>query len=125
MGEKAYAKGITRLSFQLPVFNVGIQHAIIKDIPNLAVVSPGSGFVGLAPAAGRIVEYNSGVGQGLGIAAVIALLNNRNLADVTNREVRQVLIETKRLPRIFGVPKIAEASRMVAFESALGGVAIA
>jgi len=123
--EKANAKGFTDLSFQLPLYNVGFQHALIKDVPNLAVVSPASGFVGMACSSGRIVEYNSGVGQALGIAAIIALLGNRNLADITNREVRQVLVDTKRLPRVFGIPKIAEASRLGSFESALGNVYVA
>jgi len=91
----------------------------------LAVVSPGSGFTGMAPASGRIVEYNSGVGQALGIAATIALLSNRNLADVTNREVRQVLVDTKRLPLVFGIPKIAEATRLGELESTLGNVVVA
>ncbi|HEY9296309.1 MAG TPA: FAD-dependent oxidoreductase, partial [Phormidium sp.] len=109
IAEKAYANGFTQLSFQLPVYNVGFQHALIKNVRNLAVVSPGSGFTGMASGSGRIVEYNSGVGQALGIAAITALLSNRNLADITNREVRQVLVDTKRLPRVFGIPKTAEA----------------
>jgi hypothetical protein len=90
------------VSFHQPTFNIGIRHAIIKAVPNLAVVSPASGFEGLASAAGRIVEFNSAVGQGLGIAAVIAMQTNRNLADISNQEVRQVLRETGKLPPIFG-----------------------
>jgi hypothetical protein len=125
IADRAYANGFSQVSFPLPVYNVGFQHALIKSVRNLAVVSPGSGFTGMAPASGRIVEYNSGVGQALGIAAAIALLKNKNLADVTNREVRQVLGDTKRLPRIFGIPKIAEASRLGEFESALGNVFVA
>lgn len=125
IGKKAYAKGFTQLGFQIPIYNVGFQHTLIKNVRNLAVVSPGSGFTGMAPGSGRIVEYNSGVGQALGIAATIALLSNRNLADVKNREVRQVLADTRRLPRIFGIPKIAEATRLGEFESALGNVFIA
>ncbi|MGA9380338.1 MAG: FAD-dependent oxidoreductase [Phormidium sp.] len=125
IAEKAYANGFTQLSFPLPVYNVGFQHTLIKNVRNLAVVSPGSGFTGMASSSGRIVEYNSGVGQALGIAAIIALLSNRNLADVTNREVRQVLVSTKRLPRVFGIPKIAEATRLAAVESSLGNVFVA
>jgi FAD dependent oxidoreductase len=117
LGEFANSKGVTNTSFPKPVFNIGIQHALIKDVPNLAVVSPGSGFVGLASSAGRIVEFNAGVGQGLGIAAIISLLGNRNIADVSNREVRQVLIQTKRLPRVFGRANLVEASRMASLET--------
>ena len=120
----AYEKGITNLSFTPPIFNIGIQHALIKNIPNLAVVSPASGFVGLAAAAGRIVEFNAGVAQGLGIAAIIAILGNKNLADVSNLDVRKVLVQTNRLPRVFGIPKLAEASRMAGIDT-LGDVAIA
>lgn len=125
IAKRAYANGFSKLSFALPVYNVGFQHTLIKNVRNLAVVSPGSGFTGMASASGRIVEYNSGVGQALGIAAITALLSNRNLADVTNQEVRQILAATKRLPRVFGIPKIAEATRLAAFESALGNVFIA
>ena len=120
IGERAMAQGWSQsLNFQPPIFNIGIQHALIKDIPNLAVVSPSSGFEGLAPAAGRICEFNAAVGQGVGIAAVIAILNNRNLADISNIEVRKVLVETRQLPRIFGFPKTAEANRLAEFESRL------
>ena len=119
-----YEKGITNLSFTPPIFNIGIQHAIVRTIPNLAVVSPASGFVGLAAAAGRIVEFNAGVAQGLGIAAIIAILGSKNLADVSNLDVRKVLVDTKRLPKVFGIPKLAEASRMGAIDT-LGDVAIA
>jgi hypothetical protein len=125
IAEKAYAQGFKQLNFQLPIYNVGFQHALIKNVRNLAVVSPGSGFTGMASASGRIVEYNSGVGQALGIAAIIALLSNRSLADITNREVRQVLADTKRLPRVFGIPKISEATKLGMFESALGNVFVA
>lgn len=120
----AYEKGITNLSFTPPIFNIGIQHAILRSIPNLAVVSPASGFVGLAAAAGRIVEFNAGVAQGLGIAAIIAILGNKNLADVANLDVRKVLVDTKRLPKVFGIAKLAEASRMTGIDT-LGDVAIA
>lgn len=113
----ANAKGIDSINFSTPVFNIGIQHSLIKDIPNLAVVSPASGFDGLAASAGRIVEFNAGVGQGLGIAAITAMLSNRNLANVSNREVRKILEQTKRLPRIFGISNLVEASRLEGLET--------
>ena len=117
IGERAKSQGwFQSLSFEHPVFNIGIKHALIKDIPNLAVVSPCSGFEGYAPAAGRIFEFNAAVGQGVGIAAIIATLNNKNLADISNQEVRKVLVETGQLPRIFGFPKTAEANKLAEFE---------
>jgi hypothetical protein len=117
IGDKARAQGFTSVTFDAPIFNIGIQHAQIKDVPNLAVVSPASGFKGFAPAAGRIVEFNVAVGQGLGIASIIALTSGRNLADISNLEVRNVLVATGQLPRVFGVPKAVEAAKLEQFET--------
>ena len=111
--------------FKKPTFNIGIRHALIKNVPNLAVVSPCSGFEGFACSAGRIVEFNVAVGQGVGIAAINALLNNKNLADVSNREVRQVLVETGQLPRIFGVANNADGMLLAQFENLVTSDAIA
>jgi hypothetical protein len=125
IGLRAIEKGFSSVSFHdPPIFNIGIRHAVLKNVPNLAVVSPASGFEGYASAAGRIVEFNVAVGQGLGIAAIIALLSGRNLADITDLEIRNVLVETGQLPRIFGIAKVDAASRLYAFESSIG-VAIA
>lgn len=117
IGAKAGALGFSSVSFPPPIFNIGIQHALIKNVPNLAVVSPASGFDGYACSAGRIVEYNTAVGQGIGIAAIIALLSGRNLATVANIEVRQVLDATGLASRVFGFAKIADASKLEKFES--------
>lgn len=106
LGKKALAKNHKSLQFlaePVPVFNYGIRHAISKSVPNVAVVSPASGYFGIAPAAGRIVELNAGVGQGLGIAAAIAIQGGRNLADVTNVEVNQILKTRGQLPTIYGI----------------------
>lgn len=117
IGTKANSLGFTSVSFPAPLFNIGIQHALIKDVPNLAVVSPASGFEGYASSAGRIVEFNAAVGQGVGIAAIIALLSGRNLATISNLEVRTVLDTTGQSSRIFGVPKADVASKLERFES--------
>jgi FAD dependent oxidoreductase len=117
IGEKANSQGwFNSLSFKQPTFNIGIGHALVKNVPNLAVVSPGSGFEGLACSVGRIVEFNVAVGQGVGIAAVIAILNNKNLADVSNLEVRQVLATTGQLPKIFGMANNSEGTLLAQFE---------
>ncbi|NEQ82382.1 MAG: hypothetical protein F6K26_19685 [Moorea sp. SIO2I5] len=79
LGNRASENGFKSVSFSKPIFNIGIQHAQIKAVPNLALVSPGSGFQRFASSAGRIVEFNAGVGQALGIAAITALLSGRNL----------------------------------------------
>jgi hypothetical protein len=106
--------------------NIGIRHALMKDVPNLAVISPASGFEGYACSAGRIVEYNVGVGQGVGIAATIALATGKDLAQITNTEVRQVLAATGRLPKIYGQTYLADAQALAEFEQNVGsGIMIA
>jgi hypothetical protein len=120
LGNRANARGIRSISFPTaPLFNIGIHHTLLLTVPNLAVVSPGSGFDGYACAAGRIVEFNVAVGQGVGIAAAIARCSGRNLADITNAEVRQVLLETNQLPPIFGRSYLAEAVRLQEFEQVI------
>jgi len=117
IGEKAHSQGwFKSLSFKPPTFNVGIRHALVKNVPNLAVVSPCSGFEGFACSVGRIVEFNVAVGQGVGIAAIHAILTNKNLADVSNGEVRQVLVATNQLPKIFGVANNSEGTLLAQFE---------
>ncbi|MBW4578134.1 MAG: FAD-dependent oxidoreductase [Tildeniella nuda ZEHNDER 1965/U140] len=118
LGNKALAKGMSSISFHHPpLFNIGIRHALLQAVPNLAVVSPASGFDGYACAAGRIVEFNTAVGHGVGIAAGIALASDRALASITNAEVRQVLTTTGKLPRIYGQSYVLEATKLQDFES--------
>ena len=126
LGDKAKSQGwFKSLSFKQPTFNIGIRHALIKNVPNLAVISPCSGFEGLACSVGRIVEFNVAVGQSVGIAAVNAILNNKNLADISNREVRQVLAQTGQLPKIFGVANNPDGTLLAQFETLVGADAIA
>ncbi len=117
LGIRAANKGLGNLLFfDPPLFNIGIQHALLKDVPNLAVISPASGFEGYACAAGRIVEFNCGVGQGVGIASAIALLSDRNLANISNKEVRNVLATTGKLPKIYGQTDALQAQQLDNFE---------
>ncbi|MGB3757167.1 MAG: S-layer homology domain-containing protein [Rivularia sp. (in: cyanobacteria)] len=118
LGNRTLEKGLKEVFLHLPpLSNFGIQHALIKDVPNLAVISPASGFQGYASSAGRIVEFNCGVGQGVGIAIAIALSENRNLAEISNLEVREVLASTQRLPKIYGVSYIEQARELDVFEN--------
>ncbi|MEM7553100.1 MAG: S-layer homology domain-containing protein [Cyanobacteria bacterium P01_A01_bin.84] len=122
LGDRAVEKGLELIYFHLPpLFNFGIQHALIKDVPNLVVISPASGFQGYASSAGRIVEFNCGVGQGVGIAIAIALQmsDGLHLADISNQEVRSILIDTERLPKIYGVSYLTEAQQLDVFEKGI------
>lgn len=117
LGQRVEKQGIGNLLYlKKPLFNIGIQHALIKNIPNLAVISPASGFEGYACSAGRIVEFNCGVGQGVGIAAAMALVHNTNLADFSNKEVRSVLVQSRRIAKIYGQNYIAQAQQLSDFE---------
>jgi hypothetical protein len=117
MEKLAADKGMdATVSFQPPLFNIGIRHALMRTIPNLAVVSPASGFDGYASSTGRIVEFNVAVGQGVGIACCLALRGNRRLADITNSEVRTVLEATGRLPKIYGKVDLAASDKLNDFE---------
>ena len=119
----ANQQGITSLRFREPLFNVGIRHAIARSVPNLAIVSPASGFTGFACSAGRIVEFNVAVGQVVGIACSIALRSGRTLAEIANDEVRQVLADTGRLSRIYGQGR-PEAQLLARVEQQLGDTTI-
>lgn len=56
-----------------PTFNFSYGHTLPRELRNLAVLGPAGGFGGLAAGAGRIVELNVSVGQGLAITAAQAL----------------------------------------------------
>ena len=82
-------------------FNYGVRHTLPQSRQNLAVLGPASGFGGLGATAGRIVEFNVGVGQGLAIAVAKAIVEQRSLHSITNGEVRDALGYT---PPIYGRP---------------------
>ena len=76
---------------QMPVFNYGFRHTLPQERSNLAVLGPASGFGGLGTTAGRIVELNVDVGEGLAIAVAKSIAEGRSLQTITNFEVRQAL----------------------------------
>ncbi|MBD3882997.1 FAD-dependent oxidoreductase [Phormidium tenue FACHB-886] len=123
--ERAAEVGVKKFAFKSPLLNVGMRHALIKAVPNLAVISPASGFSGSASAVGRIVEFNAAVAQGVGIAAAIAQLSGRNLADIANEEVRAVLQQLGKLPKIYGRYDANETSSMSEFEQRMFDVKLA
>ena len=85
----------------MPTFNFGFRHTLPVEYQNLAVLGPASGFGGLGTTAGRIVEFNVSVGEGLAIATAIANSEKRSLHSITNQEVKQALGYT---PQIYGRP---------------------
>jgi hypothetical protein len=82
-----------------PTFNYGFRHTLPVERENLAVLAPASGFGGLGKSAGRIVELNVSVGEGLAIAVARAIARQRSLHSISNREVRQAMSYT---PVIYG-----------------------
>lgn len=74
---------------QMPVFNYGFRHTLPQERSNLAVLGPASGFGGLGTTAGRIVEFNVSVGEGLASAIAQSIATDRPLPTITNQEVRQ------------------------------------
>jgi len=118
--DRAQEVGAPAPYFKKPLFNIGIRHALLKAIQNLAVLGPATGFDGNASTAGRIVEYNVAVGQAIGIAACLAVLTNRALNSFTNREIRDVLVATGRLSKIYGVYDGAETANVALFEKLVG-----
>lgn len=103
IGEMATRLGIDKLNIHLnmPTFNYGFRHTLPKERDNLAVLSPASGFGGLGISAGRIVEFNVSVGEGLAIAVAKASQEKRSLHSITNQEVRKTFNYT---PLVYGRP---------------------
>lgn len=99
---RATSEGVKTLGLnKMPTFNYGFRHTLPQERENLAVLGPTSGFGGLGTAAGRIVEFNVSVGEGLAIAVAKAITEKRSLHSIKNREVRLALGYT---PVIYGRP---------------------
>ncbi len=100
--ERVIDAGIHEIrSVLMPTFNYGFRHTLPVEYENLAVLSPASGFGGLGTTAGRIVEFNVSVGEGLAIATAMANADGRSLHSITNQEVKQALGYA---PQIYGKP---------------------
>lgn len=84
---------------QMPIFNYGFRHTLPQEADNLAVLGPASGFGGLGATAGRIVEFNVGVGEGLAIAIAQSISQDIPLHSITNADVRSAMGYT---PAIYG-----------------------
>lgn len=74
-----------------PTFNFGYRHTLPLELSNLAVLGPAGGFGGLGEGAGRIIELNISVGQGLAIASSLALLDRIPLPAVDPLRVARLM----------------------------------
>jgi hypothetical protein len=63
-------------------FNVGYRHTLPRQRDNLAVLGPAGGFAGLGVGAGRILELNVTVGQGLACAVAMAIGSDQPLGAI-------------------------------------------
>jgi hypothetical protein len=75
-----------------PVFNVGLDVALplTPAITNFAFVGRSAGYSPIGQGAGRIVQHNSLLGEGLGVAAALAVLSNGTLSDIADTAMPQV-----------------------------------
>lgn len=88
LAERVNDSALRLLNFrQMPVFNYGFRQTLPRERQNLSVLGPASGFGGLGTTAGRIVELNVSVGEGLSIAVAKAITENRSLQTISNAEV--------------------------------------
>ncbi len=98
--EKIADAGIHEIKhFLMPTFNYGFRHTLPVEYENLAVLSPASGFGGLGTTAGRIVEFNVSVGEGLAIATAMSISEGRSLHSIENQEVKAAL---GYIPEVYG-----------------------
>lgn len=74
-----------------PTFNFGYRHTLPREVANLAVLGPASGYGGLGEGAGRIIELNISAGQGVAIAGALSLLRHSSLAALDPREVARLM----------------------------------
>jgi hypothetical protein len=82
-------KGIP--GFPKPTFNFGYRHTLPRELDNLAVLGPAAGYGGLGGGAGRILELNISIGQGLAIASGLALADGKALAAIDPVRVAQYM----------------------------------
>jgi hypothetical protein len=74
-----------------PTFNFGYRHTLPKEVGNLAVLGPSAGYGGLGEGAGRIIELNISVGEGVAIATALAIQRHEPLSAIDPRDVAQLM----------------------------------
>jgi hypothetical protein len=75
-----------------PVFNVGLDVALplVPEIQNFGFLGRSAGYSPIGQGTGRIVQHNSLLGEGLGVAAALAVLSNATLSDIAENAMPQI-----------------------------------
>jgi hypothetical protein len=75
-----------------PVFNVGLDVGLplSPQLQNFAFVSRAAGYSPIGQGTGRIVQHNSMLGEGMGIAAALAALTQTPLSSVADHAMPQI-----------------------------------
>lgn len=83
-----------------PVFNVGLDVALplVPNIQNFGFIGRSAGYSPIGQGTGRIVQHNSLLGEGLGVAAALAVLSNATLSDIAENAMPQIqaILKTRR-----------------------------
>ncbi|MBX2860295.1 MAG: FAD-dependent oxidoreductase [Vampirovibrio sp.] len=76
-----------------PIFNVGLDVGRCKEpeLANFAIVSRAAGYSPLGQGAGRIVQHNALLGEGIGIAAAMAVETQSGLLNIQAQEVYKIM----------------------------------
>jgi hypothetical protein len=83
-----------------PVFNVGLDVALplVPRLQNFAFVSRSAGYSPIGQGTGRIVQHNAILGEGVGIAAALAVLSQATLETIADTAMPQIqaILATRR-----------------------------
>ncbi len=86
--------------FPKPVFNVGLEVALplLPALSNVAFVGRSAGYSPIGQGTGRIVQHNALLGEGLGVAAALAVLSQNTLLEIAETAMPQVqeILKTRR-----------------------------
>lgn len=75
-----------------PVFNVGLDVALplTPALKNFAFIGRSAGYSPIGQGTGRIVQHNAMLGEGVGVAAALAVLSGSTLSDIADTAMPQV-----------------------------------
>jgi hypothetical protein len=75
-----------------PVFNVGLDVALplMPRLENFAFVSRSAGYSPIGQGTGRIVQHNAMLGEGIGVAAALAVLSGSSIQEIAEQAMPQI-----------------------------------